>query len=188
MGELNLGQAIRHHRERQGRSLRALAARTGLSASFLSQVENGSASPSIASMERIATELGLSLGQFFSSAEGSGGSVLRQGERGRMVSEWSKAQVEVLVPPGSRQGLAPIVVTLEPGGSSGKRASPAPLEEFALLLGGRVELVLGTAPQQLDVGDSVIISAGADRVWRNQSDAPASILIVARVAEPGQAE
>ena len=69
MTEVNLGGTVRRLREDQGLSLRTLAARTGFSASFLSQVENGQASPSISSMERIAAALGVTLGQFFQGAE-----------------------------------------------------------------------------------------------------------------------
>lgn len=50
-------------------SLRALGEVTGFSASFLSQVENGLASPSISSMEKIAAALGVTLWQFFQVAE-----------------------------------------------------------------------------------------------------------------------
>ncbi len=49
-------------------SLRALADRVDFSASFLSQIENGQCSPSISSMEKIANALGVTLGQFFLSA------------------------------------------------------------------------------------------------------------------------
>jgi XRE family transcriptional regulator, regulator of sulfur utilization len=39
------------------------------SPSFISQVELGQASPSIASLDRIASGLGVSLGQFFLASE-----------------------------------------------------------------------------------------------------------------------
>ncbi|MBA3259711.1 MAG: helix-turn-helix transcriptional regulator [Gemmatimonadales bacterium] len=45
MPDANLGESMRRLREEQQLSLRALAERTGFSASFLSQVENGQASP-----------------------------------------------------------------------------------------------------------------------------------------------
>ena len=51
---VNLGQSLRRLRESRHISLRVLAEQTDFSASFLSQVENGQASPSISSMERIA--------------------------------------------------------------------------------------------------------------------------------------
>jgi transcriptional regulator with XRE-family HTH domain len=65
----NLSQSLRSLREARHISLRASGEQTGFSASFLSQVENGQASPSIASMERIAAALGVTLAQFFHHAE-----------------------------------------------------------------------------------------------------------------------
>jgi XRE family transcriptional regulator, regulator of sulfur utilization len=71
----NLGHSLRHLRESHHMSLKLLAEQAGFSASFLSQVENGRASPSISTMERIATALGVTLGQFFNHAEASHGSL-----------------------------------------------------------------------------------------------------------------
>jgi transcriptional regulator with XRE-family HTH domain len=59
--EARIGEVLRQLRERQGLSLRTLAGRAGFSASFLSQLENGQVSPSIASLDRIAAELGVTL-------------------------------------------------------------------------------------------------------------------------------
>ncbi len=52
-----LGERIRQRRKELGFSLRKLGARTGLTASFLSQVEHNQSSPSITSLQRIATAL-----------------------------------------------------------------------------------------------------------------------------------
>jgi transcriptional regulator with XRE-family HTH domain len=46
----------------RGLSLRSLATSAGFSPSFVSQVENGQTSPSIASLARLAHALGLGLG------------------------------------------------------------------------------------------------------------------------------
>ena len=60
-----LGERIRQLRTGRGLSVRTLAATTGFSPSFISQVEHGQVSPSIASLERIATALGVTLGGLF---------------------------------------------------------------------------------------------------------------------------
>src|SRR5688572_33407883 len=96
MSEASLGPSVRRLREAQQLSLRTLAERTGFSASFLSQVENGQASPSISSMERIATALGVSLGEFFQTAETNPLPVVRADARAVLNSGWSKAQLEAL--------------------------------------------------------------------------------------------
>ena len=54
---VKLGPRLKAARNAKSLSLRALGERTGFSASFLSQVELGQASPSLASLGRIAVEL-----------------------------------------------------------------------------------------------------------------------------------
>ena len=61
--EQQIGDHLRDVRTRQGLSVRALAARAGCSPSFISQVEHGQASPSIASLERLVQALGMTLGE-----------------------------------------------------------------------------------------------------------------------------
>jgi transcriptional regulator with XRE-family HTH domain len=179
MSEANLGPSVRRLREAQQLSLRTLAERTGFSASFLSQVENGQASPSISSMERIATALGVTLGEFFQNAELSPQPVVRSDARPVLHSGWSRAQLEALGAGGMRGRLEPVLVTLEPGGSSGTKAYASGREEFALVLEGTVTLTLNDSEQELACGDAVTIRAGALRRWRNPDQQPARILIVA---------
>jgi transcriptional regulator with XRE-family HTH domain len=57
---LALGRAIRAARDQAGMSMRALAMRCGVSQPFLSEVERGRSTPSIATLHRIAEALSLS--------------------------------------------------------------------------------------------------------------------------------
>jgi transcriptional regulator with XRE-family HTH domain len=179
MSEANLGLSLRRLREAQQLSLRTLAERTGFSASFLSQVENGQASPSIASMERIATALGVTLGEFFQNAVTHPLPVVRADARPVLHSGWSRAELEALGAGGMRGRLEPVLVTLQTGGSSGSRAYASGREEFALVLEGTVTLTLDDSEQVLACGDAATIRAGALRRWRNPGPEPARILIVA---------
>jgi len=56
-----LGRTIADYRSRRGSSLRALADESGLSLSFLSELENGRKDASGESMSRLATAFGLEL-------------------------------------------------------------------------------------------------------------------------------
>jgi transcriptional regulator with XRE-family HTH domain len=64
-----LGSRIRAERHATGMTVRALATRTGLSPSLISQVERGRATPSVASLWAIATELGISIADLFNDPE-----------------------------------------------------------------------------------------------------------------------
>ena len=177
MPNADLGGAIRRLRDAQRLSLRSLAATTGLSASFLSQVENGQASPSIASMERIAAGLGVRLAQFFDGVE-LAPVVVRAASRILLTSEWSKARIERLAGSGRVGGLDAVLVTIESGGVSGKRPYSALREEFALVVKGRAVLTLDDAEHVLGRGDAVTIPVGVGRRWHNPHSRAVCVLIV----------
>src|SRR5205809_341387 len=60
-----IGGRLRQERERQGHSLRKLAAKLGISPSALSQIETGRSRPSVGSLYSIVSELGLSFDELF---------------------------------------------------------------------------------------------------------------------------
>jgi transcriptional regulator with XRE-family HTH domain/quercetin dioxygenase-like cupin family protein len=62
---LEIGQKLRAARVSQNLSLRELAAKAEVSASLLSQIENGKANPSVRSLHSIAEALALSVDHFF---------------------------------------------------------------------------------------------------------------------------
>lgn len=61
----SVARAIRSRREEVGITLRALAERIGVSASLISQVENGKVTPSVGTLYAIVNELGISLDVLF---------------------------------------------------------------------------------------------------------------------------
>jgi transcriptional regulator with XRE-family HTH domain len=80
-----LGSRIRAERRAAGMTVRGLAGRTGLSPSLISQVERGRATPSVATLWAIATELGLSVADLFNDepevSADSPAAVVRNGRR-----------------------------------------------------------------------------------------------------------
>jgi XRE family transcriptional regulator, regulator of sulfur utilization len=177
-----VGLHIRELRTAAGLSLRSLAERTDFSPSFISQVENGQVSPSIASMERIATALGVTLGEFFAAAaRGASGTVVRAADRTVLSSSWSAASVAALSPMSGHRHLEPVLITLEPGGRSGKHPTPHAAEEFAFVLEGEVTLTLGPERHQLSAGDAVTILPQELRLWENGGSRSARVLVVSAV-------
>src|SRR6266516_4101054 len=75
--EVDLGARIRALRLARRATLRQLAAQAAVTESFLSQVERGVASPSIASVQRIARALDLTIGQLFAEEPNVGKLVRR---------------------------------------------------------------------------------------------------------------
>src|SRR5436190_22262870 len=79
--EIDVGERLRAIRRSRRCTLRTVATRSGLSESFLSQVERGRASASIASLRRIADALGVSVADLFEPDGPPRPRVLRREER-----------------------------------------------------------------------------------------------------------
>ena len=61
----NVGQRLKAIREQQGLSLRALSELCGLSINSISQIERGGNSPTVSTLQRLATALKLPITDFF---------------------------------------------------------------------------------------------------------------------------
>jgi quercetin dioxygenase-like cupin family protein len=162
-------------------SVRAFAAQTGFSPSFISQLENGQVSPSLGSLQKIAETLGITLGEFFAAATKGAEEdlVVRPPERRRLDSTWTDTRLEALGPMSRSRRLEPVVAVFGPGGKSGKHLHSNPHEEFAFVLKGRVTLTLGDEEHTLAPGEAVTLPAHAPRRWENRGDEPAEVLMVA---------
>ena len=181
--EVRLGLELRRLRESAGASVRAFAERVGFSASFISQLENGQVSPSIASLGKIAAALNTTPAELFArSSSDNTSSVTRARKRATFRSSWSRAQVSVLT-----AGFGPIgaiMVTLEPGGLSGKEPSPSQYDQLGIVFAGRLELTLGDEMLALHRGDAVQIVAGTPHRWQNTSRRPGQVALISLHAGP----
>lgn len=174
-----IGEHIRRLRSDHGLSVRAFAAQTGFSPSFISQIENGQVSPSMGSMQKIAETLGVSLGEFFAAAEtGEEQLIVRADDRRRMDSTWTDAHIEALGSMARNRRLEPVLVVFGPGGKSGKHPHAPSGEEFAFIVKGKVTLTLADEENEMTAGDAVSLPAHAPRLWENRTHQVAEILIV----------
>jgi transcriptional regulator with XRE-family HTH domain len=177
-GEPGLGELLRQLRTERRLSVRTLAIRAGFSPSFVSQVELNQASPSIASLERLAAALGVTLGSFFRDPVPEGPAITRSGKRVPLTSWWSRARIEPLTPMGAGQSFEAIMITMAAGGSSGKRPRAHPGRQFAIVFDGEVRLTLGDDTETLGRGDGVTLSAETPHRWENGGTRPARLVIV----------
>ena len=174
----HVGDRIRQLRTDRGLSVRTLAAMAGFSPSFISQLEHGQVSPSIASLGRIAEILGLTLGRFFTESAPSPVAVVRATERQEITSSWSHAIIEALGPADGGRTLDPIMIILSPGGRSGTYLHAALGEQFVFVCDGDVTLTLRESTHTLRQGDAVSIAAGIPYHWENTGSGTARVLII----------
>lgn len=154
-----LGRRIRALRDRRGLSLRAVAEAAGVSESFLSQVERGVASPSVASLRGIAEALRESVASFFADGKEAGGQVVRVADRRRLVHP-KRHWEDVLLTPRASKRLQLVLSTVEPGQGSGEEPySHDSDEECVLILEGRLEFWVGEERYVLEEGDSLLFES-----------------------------
>ncbi|MDQ3728394.1 MAG: XRE family transcriptional regulator [Actinomycetota bacterium] len=175
-----VGKRVRALRESMDLSLRDLAERSGVSAPMLSQVERGETSPTLTVAGRIATGLELSLSQLLRLDEAEHVVVVRANE-GRSRKRGGHS-LEELTPslPGQRADVSRH--TLAAGAATGGEADPPMHEpgarETALVLDGRLTLVVDGEAHILAEGDAVTFDADLPHHFENREDRPCEFVAV----------
>lgn len=173
-----LGEEIRKLRKARGKSLEELAGAIGRSISFVSQVERGRATASIADLKRIAQLLDVPLGWFFvhdGAPSNERGRVVRGTER-RQLGTVATGLVEELLSPDIGGAFEMFLSTFEPG-SELKAASRRDTEEEGYVVSGSLDLWIGRRRYRLKAGDSFRIVREPFR-WANLSDENAVVVWV----------
>ena len=156
--DLELGPHLRSLRTARGLTLRELAQRAEVTESFLSQAERGVATPSIASVRRIARGLGLSIADLFAEVEPAG-LVVRASER-RRITYPGLGAVDEFLTRGKGGRLQVIMSTVEPGGGTGEEPyTHESDEEVLIVLEGTLDLWVGDERFHLEAGDAITYSS-----------------------------
>jgi transcriptional regulator with XRE-family HTH domain len=152
--EVDVGERLRDIRRLRHATLKTIADRAGVSESFLSQVERGRASASIASLRRIANALGVSVADLFEPDGPPRPRVLRKDERPSLA--FGVLGRKLLLTPQPLQHLEVFVGELDPGGSTGPEPyAHGDSEELFVVIAGTVQLELGGDQHDLEAGDSI---------------------------------
>ncbi len=177
-----LGTRVRALRDASSLSLRDLAARSGVSAPMLSQVERGDTSPTLTVAARIAAGLDLRLSQLLRLDEDGAVTIVRSGERQRGGNTRRGHRFEVMTSgqPGQRSELSRH--TLAPGATTGAPDDPPMHEpgsrETALIEQGAVVLVCDGQRHELETGDCVTFDADLPHHFENPGKSEATFLAV----------
>jgi transcriptional regulator with XRE-family HTH domain len=167
--EIQIGRSLRDARRRRGLTLKAVAHEAGVTESFLSQVERDIASPSIATLRRIAVALGTTIGTLLDSA-GPHGRLVRRGER-RVIGYAGLGARDEFLTDGPNARLQVIESTIEPGGGTGPDAyAHESDEECLIVLEGCLELWVGDEHYRLETGDAIRYASRVPH--RNQNPGP----------------
>jgi transcriptional regulator with XRE-family HTH domain len=166
---MTLGDKLRAVRKERGLTLQQVAAAAGLSKAFVSQIESGTANPSLASLKRVGNALSIPLASLF-ERDGNGAEppaaapdpadevrVVRRDRRKRLV--WpGRSTPSYLLTPDLRGRLEVLLDVMEPGQipeEHDDRGMTHEGEEFGLILEGRYEITVGGRVLVLEEGDTI---------------------------------
>jgi transcriptional regulator with XRE-family HTH domain len=166
---VELGRWLRLLRRRRGLSLAAVAESSGLSQSFLSQMERGLVQPSLRSVNRVAKALGTTASAVFALQDAGPVSLVRHGE-GEIYSE-----ARVLVR--GNRAIHPLEIRGAPTEFGDYFEHPG--EEMLYVIAGRIEAEVGGVTRYvLEPGDALYYEGMVGHRWRNLDGGPIHVLMV----------
>lgn len=152
-------------------SLREVSRRVGISASMLSQIENGRAQPSVATLYALVSTLSLSLDELLTGTAKTAGRtdtpVVTAENRAVLVMDtgvtWER------LTPGPDPMVDALLVTYPPGSSSssGGGLMSHSGREYGFLLSGRLSVHLGFETFVLEAGSSVSFDSAIPHSYVN---------------------
>ena len=176
-GTPELGERLRAIRVLRRLTLRDVAEAAGVSESFVSRLERGRSSASVATLQRLAAAVGIEISDLFAGESRSGPRVLRRQER--QLLEWGHLGRKALLTPKPFHSLEVVVARFEPGGSTGDEPyTHGDSEELLIVVEGEVHVQLGTDVYELAAGDSVHYQSSTPHRVSNPADVTAEVMFV----------
>jgi transcriptional regulator with XRE-family HTH domain len=173
-----IGLNLKRIREQKGLSLRDIAKKIDITPSFLSQVENGKATPSIATLKAIADVLSTTIATLMGENIKSGDEyVVREDDRQSIDNLGNGIKIHLLTSPDPYKQMEPLYFTLETNADSGEQYQHYG-QEFLLVLSGTIELLLNTARYVLKKGDSMYFNSNIPHSYKNIGEARSEVIWV----------
>jgi len=174
--EFVIGERLRACRQQQRLSLKSLSERSQLSIGMLSQIERGISTPSLRTLSRLRTALGVPLSELLGEQPNPTGTVvLRRGE-GRQLDFPDLHISKRLVSPGTAQQVEMMLIHLEPGGSSGPEPYSHEGEECGYVLEGQLTLIVSNHRYEIRSGDTFQFASELPHRFENTGRTRACVL------------
>jgi transcriptional regulator with XRE-family HTH domain len=187
----DIGDRIKHLRQRKGMGLVELGRHTGLSASFLSQLETGRVVPTLRNLARIAMVFSRDISFFFEPEREEVFRIVRASERTRLPQTGADL-------PGyffenlsggvaNGQDVAPYVAEFLPAdGKRSQREHEHAGAEFLYVLSGCLQITHGERTETFAAGDAVYFQANVKHSYQRVGDEVCEALILT-LPEPARA-
>lgn len=152
---MKIGYRIKDLRIRQRVTLKGLAKKTGLTASFFSQLERDLVSPSISSLEKIAQALGTKVGYFFEGDKQKELVFVKRDTGKKFFDKKRKMSCETLASGLLNIKMQPQVFTLGIGATLTDELNYPGAEKFGILFKGKIAFHCGKERLVFERGDSI---------------------------------
>lgn len=150
---MDIGEKIKQRRKELGLSLRELAEKVDLTASFLSQIERDQASPSIDSLRKISQALSVPM-FYFLLEQDAPSPVVRHHQRRQLTLPEANITYQLLTPNVDRK-MEVILAELDPRDGEVPLVHYQHTEECIFVLKGALDVTLGSELYQLEAGDAI---------------------------------
>ncbi len=164
--EIDIGPKIKARRLSNHQTLKQLAEKVGCTSAYLSQIENGKVSPSIASLKKIAEALQANITDFFMEVAPDEPVVLRPDQRVLISLKRWNAKVWSMISDPKNKRMQPFYTIIQPGGGSHGSYSHVG-EEFGIVLKGQLEIELDGSVHLVHQNESFYYSSSRPHKWTN---------------------
>ncbi len=165
---MSLGARVKRVRTNNGMTVRQLAEKVGLSASFLYQLEQEKTSPSFSTLKSIAAALNTNITLLIEDNLPEEWLIVRGNNYKRVITGNSGMELNLLTFLGSREKrMQPMVFELAPGAASADIAEYRDKEHFLYILEGEIGVTLGDVKYLLNKGDAAYFIFDAPGELRN---------------------
>lgn len=178
-----LGARLRMTRRLQRMTLVELAETTGVDAATISRIETGQMTGTIECHLKLAAALGIKLTDLYAGIEEArtkdATTFLPPSQRRDVsVHEAGNTSVAMLTTDILQKKLMPMLITIEPGGSTRREEARVGTERFLHILEGTLEAKVGSMTYTLKKGSSLYLDASVTHSFRNVGDRTAKCLSV----------
>ncbi len=190
IAEKRIGERIKRLRLKKSMGLVELGKHTGLSASFLSQLETGRVVPTLRNLSRIAMVFSKDLSYFFETEPNALFRIHRRKERVRLpqtgvaVPTYFFESLGYMVPDRHMDPyfaeFVPLTKEMEP------KAHMHPGFEFLYVLDGELDIHHGDLACTLEAGDAIYFDASTPHSYECAGKKPAGAIIVTLHQAPAQ--
>lgn len=166
-----VSQKIRQTRQTKKLSLEDLSALSGLSPSYLSQVERSIVNPSLSALNKIAESLEISVSSLLSQESDHKFShpaftVISQDQRHKLIYPGSNVANEMLTPTMMKE-FEFFWTSISPGEGSRDEPYSHPGYECGLVIEGVMEFYIGDDRVTLSAGQSICFDPNIPHYWKN---------------------